>query len=172
MTDPTLPVVNEPLRFERAYTTEADYPIRFTRAFFGFTFSRPRRWIPVALILVLFLIAFVVSDLNASPLIFPSVYIGLLVLLYGIAYFATVRQMRRRVPVGSVFGIGFRSETFVVSGPQVTSEVAYSLYKSCQRWGRFVVLRQRVSRISSFLPEEIFADESLDFLRSRITPTA
>ena len=167
MTDQTAPV--EPLLFERPFTVGSDYPTRFARAFFIYTFTRPRRWIVLVLLLLVFTAAFFLSNRNSTPLLFPLAYVILLVVIYGVGYFATVRQLRRRVPPGPTFSVGFRSTTFVIRSPQVSSEVAYSLYQSCQRWGGFVVLRQRVSRVASFLPAEVFTDESFEFLQSKIS---
>jgi hypothetical protein len=167
VTDPAVAAL-EPLRFERSYETSGDYPARFARAYFRFTFSQPRRFVPLLVIFALFFMAILIGNPTIGAFLFPLGYLAILVILYGFLYAATVRQMRRRIPAGSIFGVGFRSSTFLVRSPQVTSEVAYSLYRSCERRGRFVVLRQRVSRVSSFLPAEIFTEESFEFLRARI----
>ena len=174
MTDPA-PITAEPLRYELSFTTGPDYATRFTRAYYRYLFSRPRRFVPLLLILVIFLLVFGLAaarNLHFGSLLLPGVWLVFFVVLYGVLYFVSVRQVGRRVPPGSVFGLGFRSDTMVIRSPQVTSEVAYSLYKSCERRGRFVVLRQRISRVVSLLPAELFTDESFEFLRSKITPPA
>ena len=169
MTD-TTQIAAEPLRFERTFTTGPDYPSKFTRAYYIYLFSSPRRFVPLLLIIAIFIAIALLSPARGTSWVIPGLYLAVLVVLYTAIYFLTVRNVRARIPAGSVFGVGFRSDTFVMRSPQVTSEVAYSLYKSCERRGNFVVLRQRIVRVASFLPAEIFTDESFEFLRSKITP--
>jgi hypothetical protein len=161
----------EPLRFERTYTSGVDYPTRFARAHLAYNLARPFPWIVLAVAVFAFRLALVAGARNPTLLI-PIACGLLLVFVYSSAYFSTLRQVRQSIPTGSVFGIGFRSNTFVLRTPQVTTEYAYALYKSCERRASFVVLRQRVSPASTFLPAEIMTDESFEFLRSKMASQA
>lgn len=167
MTDP-VQIAAEPLRFERTYSTDEQYPVRFTRAYFGYIYSRPRRLVPLVVILVCFALITATSPAHGTSWIFPAFFVVLLAVTYAVTYSITLSKIRARIPAGSTFGVGFRSATFVMQSPQVTSEVAYSLYMTCERRGTFVVLRQRVIRVSTFLPAEIFTDESFEYLRAQI----
>lgn len=161
-------IAAEPLRFEHTYSTDDRYPVRFTRAYFAYIYSRPRRLVPFVVILILFAVIAATSPAPSTSWIFPTFFVLLLGVTYAVTYSMTLSKIRARIPTGSTFGVGFRSATFVMQSPQVTSEVAYSLYATCERRGTFVVLRQRVIRVSTFLPAEIFTDESFEYLRTQI----
>jgi hypothetical protein len=162
----------EPLRFERSFTTDANYSVKVTRGLFRYLVFRPSRLIAPVIILVIFVLLAIgnsfAGDPNAATLILPGAYLLLFVLMYGLIYLRTARTMRVRIPAGSVFAIGFRDETFLLRSPQVSSEVAYTYYRSAEGRGDFVVLRARATRAASLLPAEIFTDESLAYFQGRI----
>jgi hypothetical protein len=167
----------EPLRFERSFTTEADYPRKITRGLFRYLLFTPRRLVVPGVILIGFIviaIANVFSESSTeSTYLLPGVFLLFYVLLYALIYFRTARTMRARIPAGSVFAVGFRNETFLLRSPQVSSEVAYSYYRSAERRGDFVVLKARATRATSLVPAEIFTEESLAYFQTKITsPTS
>jgi hypothetical protein len=176
VTDP-VPAAAEPLRFEHSFTTGPDYPSKVTRAVFRYLLLTRRRLVLPIIILVVVALVGVTQSVSGTPSIFVPVflvvYVVFYVLIYGVGFATTVRRTRARIPAGSVFSVGFRSETLAVRSPQVSSEVAYSYYRAAERRGAFVLLRQRATRASSLLPGELFTDESLAYLQSRIgAPTA
>jgi hypothetical protein len=161
----------EPLRFRGQYTTEPDYVSRFVRTYFAYRFSRPFTIVVWAVLAsscaILFAVAILGHGRDGSFLT-PSLFLAFVIGIYVLSYWSSLRQVGRQVPVGSVFGIGFRSNTMVIQGPQVTSEVQYSAYRSCLRRGRFVILTRRGSRMTSLLPAELFTDEAFELLRSKV----
>ena len=172
MTD-ALSAAPELLRFERSFTTDANYPGKVTRGLFRYLVLRPTRLIAPGIVLIIFVVLAVANGIAGDPstatLVVPGAYVLLFVLLYGLIYLRTARVMRMRIPAGSIFAIGFRNETFLLRSPQVSSEVAYTYYRSAVRRGDFIVLRARATRAASLVPAEIFTDESLAYFQARIS---
>jgi hypothetical protein len=171
VTDP-IPTALEPFRFERSFMTEPGYASAVTKGLLRYVLLARRRVVTQVIILVVFVVIGIVGsysgELSWGVLALPGLYLLVYVVTCALIYLVFGRQMRARIPTDSVFSIGFRSNTFTVRSPQVSSEVAYRYYRSAERRGDFVLLRARATGAGSLVPAEILTDESLAFLQAKI----
>jgi hypothetical protein len=165
----------EPLRFARTFETGPDYPAQVTRAVWRNVYSQPARLVRTVILAAVVIALLVV--VFASPASGSSTYkiaiVVFIVIFAGIlisTYFRSRRKIAEQIPVGSLYTIGFRDDTFTVTGPLVTSTVAYRAYIKAYRQGDFVFLTSRATKRSSAFPGELFTPESLAWMQSKLTP--
>jgi hypothetical protein len=175
VTDPA-PATPEPLRFYRSFTVGQDFPDKLARASFRYLLLNPIGLIRVIAVAVALAAAAYITSLksNGPGYALTIGVVGVIGLLAVVAIVSVIgftlerRRMRRQIPGGSEFAVGFRENTLLMQSPMDTAEVAYDKYQSFETTGDFVVLRQRQSRILNFLPVECFTPESLAYLREKI----
>jgi hypothetical protein len=166
----------EPLRFYRSFTVGPDFPAKLAAASFRYLLVNPVGLIRVIAVAVALAAAAYITSLqsNGQGYALTIGLVGLIGFLIVIAIVSVIgftverRRLRRQIPGGSEFAVGFREKTLLMRSPMDTAEVAYDKYQSFETTGDFVVLRQRSSRILNFLPAECFSPESLAYLREKI----
>jgi predicted anti-sigma-YlaC factor YlaD len=169
MTDAT-----EPLRFERTYVTGPDYAAKVTSAVYRNLFLKPARLIRLIVLLAIVVILLAFIFISPSPnRVGPQIAVVVFILLFaGLmvgSYFRARRKIAEQIPVGTVYSIGFREDTFSLGSTMVKSELSYRLYTAAVRRGEFVFLTLRSTKRGSPLPAELFTPESLAWLDSKLT---
>ncbi|HEY1531190.1 MAG TPA: hypothetical protein VGF80_10270 [Galbitalea sp.] len=170
MTDP------EPLRFYRSFTVRPDFPSKLTITSYRYLLLRSAGLVRVFVIAIaLAAAAFIATVPQSGPiyalqlaLLGLAGFLVIIALAAGIGFLIERRRLRAKVPGGTEFAVGFRSDTILMRSPMDTAEVAYDRYLNWERFGDFIVLRQRQSRILNFLPAECFTDESFEWMGSKI----
>jgi hypothetical protein len=168
-----VPDETEPLRFARTFVTGPDYPAKVTSAIWRNVYSQPARLVRTVILGVIVVALVVAVFISSAPgsstfkigivvfiLIFAAVMIS--------AFFRSRRKIAEQIPPGSLYTIGFRSDAFTVTGPLVTSTVAYRAYTKAYQQGDFVFLTLRSTGRSSAFPGELFTPESLAWMQSKM----
>ncbi len=154
------------LRFQREYTVENNYAGRAARAFFRYVAFRFSRWGPaVLLILALFALAFVRG--GHWWIYAPVGAFGALVSIPAFILRATLR-IRRIAPDGTTFRLGFTEGALLLHLPSAAQQTPLSAYERVRVGGDFVFMKKRGSNANTILPAELFTEESLAWLRSKI----
>ena len=175
MTDEASPSA-EPLRYYRSFTVGEDFPSQLAVASFRYLLFNPVGLIRVIAIAVAFAAAVYITTVGTNGQSYALSlglaglfgFLLLIAIVTSIGFLVERRRLRRQIPGGSEFAVGFRENTLLMRSPMDTAEVAYAKYQTFETSGDFVVLRQRQSRILNFLPAECFTPESLDYLREKI----
>jgi hypothetical protein len=166
---------NEPLRFEREYVTGPDYAARVTSAIYRNLYLKPARLVRfiIFLVVVIVLVGFIFAS-PAPNRVGPQVGVVVVVIIFAavmiFSYYRSRRKIAEQIPVGTVYSIGFRNETFALGGALVKSDISYRLYTTVVQRGDFVFLTLRTTKRDSPLPAALFTPESLAWLSSKLTP--
>lgn len=93
-------------------------------------------------------------------------FLGFTALVVGGSILLVRAQLRRIIPVGSVYGIGFGPATLTMRGPVNSAEIPYSSYKKARRRGQFVELIGTRGNGRVTLPAQLFPGTELERLNS------
>ena len=93
-------------------------------------------------------------------------FLGFSALVIFGSYLLIRMQLKKVIPVGSVYGIAFGEHTLIMRGPVNSAELPYSSYKKARRRGRFVELVGTPGNGRVTLPVELFPGTELERLNS------
>ena len=164
--------------YDREYVTDAGFTARLARSATLRLFTRGPLVVILAIVTAIGLLLLLVGALglllaatgNASideawpVLIGAACVLGFAVLqVVGVSLLLRT-QLRRMIPVGSVYGMSLDAEALRLRGPDSSSVLPYAGYRRARTRGRFVeVVGQRgIARLT--LPVELFPEGELDRL--------
>ena len=91
-------------------------------------------------------------------------FLGFSALVIFGSYLLIRMQLRKVIPVGSVYGIAFGERTLIMRGPVNSAELPYTSYKRARRRGSFVELVGTRGNGRVTLPGELFPGTELERL--------
>jgi len=165
---------------DHEYVTDADYVPRFAKAALIRAFLRG----PMIVILVIItalgllmllggMLGLLLVGTGRTPLseVGPmfgaaAFFLGFSALIIFGSYLLIRTQLRKVIPVGSVYGIGFGESTLIMRGPVNSAELPYSSYKKARRRGDFVELVGTRGSGRVTLPAQLFPGAELERLNS------
>ena len=150
---------DEQIPFEFEFVVDDGYTRRISRAIVTTWVARTLTVFLAPALLVLLAVALFVVDqpIIALVLLAVAIVLGLLPLL---VYLQTRRRLEKALPVGSVLRSGFGKDAFVISEPDATSTIRYTVFRSPRVRGEFIVLRQRLTRQDVFYPAQLFPESA------------
>ncbi len=160
--------------FKHTLLVDAQFAGRMTRASFRAILLTPARVITYAAIVLLFSIIGATSlGSDSASSSFPGLAImgalsALYVLIFVIAYFQSLRQLRQRLPMGSEYAMALSDSALTLKDPLATVSLSFALYKSIRVYKDVVALIPRRGSRPTIVPREMFTDESLTWLKVRI----
>jgi hypothetical protein len=166
--------------FEWAYVTDAGYTNRLARSSTVRQFTRSGMAVVVGLLLLcgvptllIGLIGLLLAVTGTIPVaeIVPVFAVAAFLLgLAALAVFGTFAllraQLRRLIPVGSIYEMGFGIEALRLRGPVNSSDLPYSSYRGARRRGQFVEITGRRGIARVVLPVQLFPGTGIDRLNS------
>lgn len=166
--------------FEHAYVTDAGFVGRLARSVTARLFLRGPMVVMLGLLagigIVLLLVSLLglllaatgnVSVAEATPVLGGAAFVlGFAALLVLLSYALIRLQLRRAIPVGSIYELGFGADALRMRGPVNSSEMPYSTYRRARRRGQFVEIagRRGVARVT--LPAQLFPGTGLERLNA------
>ena len=173
--DDATPTSDTHVYFSSSYVTDDQFARRVTAATLRRLFLRPAMLIPLAILLICYLVLAIGAATTPGSAGTPApliVLLFVLVLLVGLN-FLTFRRITRRVaqrlPSGSMYTLELLGDRMIVGQPLAKSELSYKLFRSIEREGEWVRFVQRIARTTTLLPFELFTPESFDWLAARIS---
>jgi hypothetical protein len=158
--------------FHTTYTIPEGYAAAAARAFMRFQLTRPAVGIQTVLMLITFLI--LVLALWRGPygfwaaLAVDVLVLGATILSFTMTRNRLARRLESNAVPGSVYELTLTDSTITIRTPNATSTSNYRTYESATPFVDFVLLRLRGSRIRSILPRQLFTDQSLAFVQSKV----
>lgn len=168
------PTAPDETLFTGRFVVPEGYPKAASGAFARFQFTRPAVWIPLALVVVATALLVVTASLGhynvgAAPIIFPIVVIVLLASNMLVRSRALTKQIAVNAQPGGVYQVTMTDSLLTTVTPKASSSVRYDYYDAIDQQGEFLFLKVRGARIRALVPLQLFSDEALAFLRSKIT---
>jgi hypothetical protein len=162
----------EPVLYHGRFVFGEDYPSSAANAFMLFQLRRPLVWIQIGLPLVL--IPVLSTALDKYPWSLQAAFgVDLLIIVANLISWMTKRQnltnqFKNSAAAGTSRELSMTESTLNLQTDDSSSRTPYRQYESADTNGDFVFLRVRGSSIRSILPRQLFTDESLAFLRSKV----
>jgi hypothetical protein len=163
---------DEPVLFSSTAVAGEDYSQRAAHAFMLFQLRRPLVWIQIVLPLIV--IPVLVIPFEPNPYSAPIAFgVDAFVLIVNAISWYTRRQslanrLRMTAPPGTTRELAMTESTISVRIGDALSQAPYAYYESAESFRDFVFIRVRGSSIRSIVPRELFTDESLAFLRTKL----
>jgi len=174
MAEPSTGGAPNPSRFECTVEIDTQFASRVAAGMLRYLYVRPGRLIRIVVLsLVVAAVLTLAAPLDGiAPLrvfllglvVVPAIYF----LIVAITFRLAKNQVNDRIPVGSLYSITMTEDTMAVKYHLVTTEVSYELYKSLRASKSVVLLKPRQGRNLTILPRELFAEDSLAWLGSKL----
>jgi hypothetical protein len=152
-----------------SWTTDPGYPKRVSRALVAESLLTKRCAGTVALLLTAVVALTVAIDAPAgTALMFVGLFVALLVFVYALTGLSLRRRMAKQIPTGSTLQVAVGEEHLRIEGPATSGEMSYAAFRGLQVRGDIVLLRTVQAGQFVALPAQLFTEQSLRELRSRI----
>lgn len=150
------------------YVVEPGMPARAGRAYVIHDLTHARRpWVLLGTVLLLAFGMWLLTDddfyRNGGIALAVLVVVVLLVLPP-----LTARRIAAQFTVGSTLSAAVRADSLWMSGPDGTSDVAFSAFRSIERRGEFVFFQLRASRLRGIAPGALLPDDSFAEVARRV----
>ena len=101
-----------------------------------------------------------------------ALFIAIYAAIIAASLLAAERSTRKHIPEGSRFTAQLRESSLFFSGPLGTADVAFSAYRRVERRYGFVLLRMRMSRLSTVIPAQLLPGDDYDRLVASVAAAA
>jgi hypothetical protein len=162
----------DPIFYHARFVVPDGYPRAAADAFMRFQLRRPQVWIQVVLLLVV--VPVLVIEIDHSQFNFLiAIGLDVAIIVGTVVSWVTRRQnligrLGRTGAPGTTRELSLAGSTVSMRTADSFAESPYRSYESADSFGGFVFLRLRGTSSRSILPRELFTDDSLAFLRSKI----
>jgi hypothetical protein len=175
MSDTAAAPVDGAVLFTRSVIVDVGFAGRMTRATFRTVLVTPRLIVTV-IALVVVLASLAATYLSPDPLpgsgvllLIAAVLAILYPLIFIIGFFQGRKQLRDRLPVGSEYSMAMTESSISLRDPLASVSLSYALYKAVRIHKDVIALVPRKGSRPTIIPGELFTEESLRWLRVRIT---
>lgn len=161
------------VRFERSMIIDESFASRITAASIRHVTPKiSRMLVIVAIALVSLSVFFAANSGNRSAAwtlfaIFGTLF-AILFGLFSVSYRASRKRVSEQLPVGTEYSLTLYDESLRIAVPYGASNFSYELYASVLAKKDAVVLTAKLGREPTFLPSELFTEDSLAWLTQKI----
>ena len=161
------------IRFERSMTIDENFASRLTAASIRHVTPKISRMLLVVALALVSLSVFFAAKANnwGAVAALVATFGGLLAIffaLFMVSFQTSRKQVSAQLPVGTEYSLNLYDDSLRIAVPHGASDLSYDLYTSVLAKKDVVVFTAKVGREPTFLPRELFTEESLAWLSQKI----